>query len=387
MRPTAPPAPDLAPTAQAAREALAEQADGNGLTRHQVRLVRSESAEHLLDADLIVTSLPAEAVHDSAVQQRISTQIAADATRGWGMDQAEFDMDVAGRKARVFTAFTLRRQGVNEAVLEVVDRAGARAMALENMLEIGVADWAVEKDCLRLPLRAHLHLTRAEFSIEGRFFTAMLAGSAGGVADIDPFLDKWLKNGITALLKLSRGPLATGSLIATARKYRLLRDILQALTENRPRSVYQKMAKAYPKSVSDKYLRAAVKYADAAAGSLAVLPRREALVQGLIVSLALNIVYFYAGARALAGQYLPAQIDVALLDGVLAVFCLTLTIALMRRKMKRALRALIPAGPLARWRRLGLDGVYAFVGCFAISGGMTALAGVPLGRLLAMVGL
>lgn len=375
------------PAATMARDALAAQAEGNGLTQHQVRLVRGETQEYILDADLVATALPAEAIEDSAVAARIETLASADSAKGWGFESREFDVDFNGRKARVFLNFTLRRQGVDETVLDAVDKAGARALAEGQMIQVGVAKWQKEKDCLRLPMRARLLLTRAEFSIEGRFFSALLAGETGGVAVIDPFLDKWLKNGITALLKLSRGPLATAPLISTARKFRLLRDILHALTENRPRSVYQKMAKAYPKSVSDKYLRAAVKYADAAAACLAVLPRREALLQGLIISLALNIVYFYAGARQLAGQYLPAQIDVAILDGLLAVFCFALTIAFMRRKMKRALRVLIPAGPLARWRRLGADGFYAFIGTFAISGVMTVFAGVPLGDLLAKIGL
>jgi hypothetical protein len=157
---------------------------------------------------------------------------------------------------------------------------------------------------------------------------------------MEPFLDRFVKPGITALLKLSRGPLATEPLVATACKYRLLRDALSGVGHQTKKKTYAAVVADYPVILSDKYARAAVKYAALAISALTAGPRKKGLMIGTAASAALFAIYFLAGPRAALSLVLGKHVLAA--DILLWIIACSGSIFLIRTLAAQRLKALLP---------------------------------------------
>src|SRR5690606_31895477 len=71
------------------------------------------------------------------------------------------------------------------------------------------------------------------------------------------------------------------------------------LTHHNKKTVYQKTLKSYPLVLSDKYARAAIKYAGDALLRIGDGPRWRGFVNGTALSAALSALYFVTPLRAL----------------------------------------------------------------------------------------
>lgn len=226
--------------------------------------------------------------------------------------------------------FDLLRDKIAPEVFEAINALNLRALATQGHADVYVLPPFAEKDTLLFPYAAWLPLAQAEYSIEGKFSKGTVAGLNGTVIAINDFLDPFVKPGINALLKLSKGPLATDALIAAACKYRMLRETLSGLSHHSQRAVYQKLGKTYPVGLSEKYAKAAVKYAHLALLSVAQVPRRKGLAIGSAAAGVLAALWFATPARGLVqgllrqhnyGQHiLAADILVWVLGYALTVF-------------------------------------------------------------------
>src|SRR5690606_6275358 len=103
-----------------------------------------------------------------------------------------------------------------------------------------------------VPYVAFFPTATAEVSIEGRFFPLEVAGLQGSIVGIEPLMDKMVKPGINALFKLSKGPMAAAALVATACKFRMLREVIAGLAHHPKGYVYKKLLRDYPLVLSDK---------------------------------------------------------------------------------------------------------------------------------------
>lgn len=239
--------------------------------------------------------------------------------------------------------FELDRQQIPPDVLEIVDRLGVRELATEGHAEIFRLIQNPEPKWLLVPYIAFLPLANVEFSIEGKQYPSGVAGLTGRIMGIDPVLDPVIKPGINALFKLSKGPLATESLIDQACKFRVIRQIITGLAHHSRRGVYQSVSKQYPMVISDKFVKAAIKYAHVAILALGKGPRVRGMLAGTALAGMLSAGYFagpvrgiVAGALGQAGQarhLLLADLAVWVLAYLAAWFTIRLFAASALKKL------------------------------------------------------
>lgn len=224
-------------------------------------------------------------------------------------------------------SFTLWRQGADMTALAAAEKLGIKKMASDNLADIFILPLVADGTRLKSSCVAVLPLAKIDFSLEGRFVTAVVAGKKGQIVSLDPILDKFIKPGVAALLKLSRGPLALDSLVSMAMKYRLVRQTLQSVLIYPRGTVYKQLQRDYPIGVSDKYLRAAVKYASSAIDALMIEPRKQGLRLGFVLSLIVSAVYIYALRPLIADTLLAIGSD-----GVVLTLLSLLTVILIRKR-------------------------------------------------------
>jgi hypothetical protein len=220
-------------------------------------------------------------------------------------------------------------------------KIGLRALATEKHIEIIWQEPKALAGEIRLPCTAFLPIAKAEFSIEGRAWPAVVAGLQGRIIDIEPVLDDYLKPGINALMNLSKGPLARQALIDTACKYRLIRQTLTGLARFSQKNVYQRLNKSYPLMLSDKYARATVKYAASAVATLSARPRYEGLAAGTVIAALLTAVYFMMPLRHLLVVYIPPLFMLAP-DVIVWLAGWGITVYTIKRLTARGLQKLLP---------------------------------------------
>lgn len=370
-----------------ARALLAAAADGNGLSAAQVRLSREETQTHRLTGEISVTfhaklkqepgQPPAGAVTvadetaaraaadahtatlsaDRDLAQLIDRELRKQPGQGFGIPDVRFNLGAATEKtwhaagvnyiARYVAEakFTLWRQGADVTALAAAEMLGLSALADDSLGDVFIAPLAPDGARLKSECAVFLPVSKIEFSLEGRFFPAVAAGRHGQIVEMDAALDRWLKPGIAALLKLSRGPLAVDALAATALKYRLIRQTLQALLHQPRKAVYAQLQRDYPLGVSDKYLRACIKYADGAGEALTRGNRRQSLTYILGISLGISAAYYLAGLRGLVfgGQDQPAFV---VADVLLWALVAAGGVYLIRRRAARHLKMRLGADRL-----------------------------------------
>lgn len=200
---------------------------------------------------------------------------------------------------------TYKAQCHFEAMWKDVDpdaRSAAEALGLKELATAHHADIIWELPYVRdgrliIACTAFLPLAAAEFSIVGKIYPATVAGLNGSIVRIDPVLDPIVKPGISALMKLSKGPMAVQALIDTACKFRLIRQALSGLAHSSKRTVYQALAKEYPLVLSDKYARATVTYGHQALLAITARPRYKGLAAGTLLSAVPAAIYTHTPLR------------------------------------------------------------------------------------------
>ncbi len=228
-------------------------------------------------------------------------------------------------------------------------------------------------------------VSAATFSVAGKMFPATVAGLQGRIVTMDPVLDPFVKPGISALVKLAKGPLAAAALIDTACKYKLTRRVLADVARRPKKTVYQALVGEYGALLSDKYARAAVTSAARALQAISNGPRGRGLALGAALSAALAVGYYMMPLRlslfaALAQRGLEKYI--ALADIAVGLAGALLTVVLIRMMAASALKKILPAavraeetGGGASFRPgAGTQGLLAFPLCAAVSVAAAALA-------------
>ena len=241
--------------------------------------------------------------------------------------------------------FMLDRQPIPPDVLSVIDHLGVRNLATKGLAQIfRVGVESKEKD-ITFPYLAFLPIAKADFTIEGKPYPAMIAGLPGRILEIPPLLDTSIKPGINALYKLSKGPMAAQALVEQACKFRLIRQVLTGLTKGTKKQVYQMLTKEYPVGLSEKYAKATIRYADQAVLAIGKGPRLKGLIGGSIAAAVLSAAYYLGPIRQ---QLLPAMIQsghkshMILPDLVILVLGYLVTLFTIKYLAAGALKKLLP---------------------------------------------
>jgi hypothetical protein len=267
--------------------------------------------------------------------------------------------------------FVLDRQQVPEDVLSVIDYLGVRNLAVQGLAQIfHVGVDPKEKD-ITLPFLAFLPIANAEFTIEGKPYVAKVAGLPGRILQIPPLLDTAIKPGINALYKLSKGPMAAEALVEQACRYRVIRQILAGLTKQSKNQVYKQVSSDYPVGLSEKYAKAAIRYADQAVLAIGKGPRLQGLLAGTAASTVLAAVYFMGPVRAQLRPSMAASGHGShMFVPDLAVWAVgyILTFMMIKLLAARGLKKLLPENLQSGGRGLpaaGEQGLYALGTTFA----------------------
>ena len=277
------------------------------------------------------------------------------------------DCDASGHWTDIFRMvcvadllFTFERKDIPPEVLEIVDHFGARELALEEHAEISRMPFEIDGPLLRVPLAADLPIAEADFVIAGKKHRAVVVGQHGHIVQMDPVMDPYVKPGINALLRLSKGPMATGALMETACKYRMVRETLAAAAAKSRKMAYAQIFKEYDPLISEKYAKAAVRCAAEAIVTLGAKPRALGLALGTGAAGLLSAGYFFGGLRprlalmGKAGEHMQApDIAVWLLGYGLGVLII---MAVVGHALKKAL----PPGVIPKEKKLLPPGNHAW---------------------------
>ncbi|MDD9900471.1 MAG: hypothetical protein OXT65_05795 [Alphaproteobacteria bacterium] len=252
--------------------------------------------------------------------------------------------------------------GLDDNVRSIIAHFTPRKMATDGHAEIFADTATVQEGRIHIPLMAHLPVGLAEFQIAGKTVPAVIAGLNANVVEMEPFLDAAIKPGIVALTKISSGPMASGALIQAACRFRLLRRALADLESHTKKRVYYDIKDEYGAVMSDKYLQAAVKYADLALHKLGDGPRLRGFAIGTAVAGVLYALYFFMGAHATLAQTMATHIMVidlaVLLAGFIAAYIL------VRMMATKTLQRILPPEIAPDGKHMapaGVFGAYAFL--------------------------
>ncbi len=242
--------------------------------------------------------------------------------------------------------FELNRKETLPEVVEVCELLGLQKIATEGHAEILRLVPEVSVDKLIFPFVALLPVAQVEFSVGGKMHPAVIAGLHGKIIEIEPLLDTLTKPGVSALVKLSKGPLAAAALVASACRFKMIRQVLAGLAHHSKGYVYAKLMREYPRLVTDKYAKATIRYADMALLALAEGPRWKGLAAGTGVSAILFGAYFMTAAReSLHGALVSQKLEKHMLACDVVLWAVGCGIAFLAIKLfaASALKKILPA--------------------------------------------
>lgn len=199
---------------------------------------------------------------------------------------------------------------------------------------------------LRLRYHVEVPYGHAEFAIGEKRYESDLAGYQSWLVKIEDFIDPLVKQGIGALQKIVKGPMAQSSLIDKALKYRLVKDVFSQTGKTSKGGLLKYLKVTYPRGLSDKYAKACIHYADLAIKALTEKPRMIGMGIGIAVSCAVFAVWFFAGLRtkALASlaepDHMIADLGLAVVFSVAAYF----TVRIFAKSALKKLLAFQAAG-------------------------------------------
>ena len=265
-------------------------------------------------------------------------------------------------------------------VHKIAEKLGIARLVPKGHVDVYWRPPEVQGDHLLVSCEAFLPVSTAEFSVEGKPYPAVIAGLQGRIVQIDPLLDAAVKPGISALMKLSKGPLAVQALIDTACKYKMIRQVIAGLARQSKNKVYQTLVRDYPVVLSDKYARATISYAYRGMLSISTGPRYKGLAVGTILAGLLAAGYYMTHLRALILAQLAEKgferniilcdIGVWLLGATIAIFTIKLMTAAAFKRMLPSTVQMDKGGlPSA-----GMQGVAAFFTAAAACLGVAAAA-------------
>ncbi len=290
----------------------------------------------------------------------------------------------SGKMARVFqtvwhaeASFALIKENLPPEITQAINKIGMPEMALQKQAEIFCTGVRTEGSRLDLSYTALLPLANAELQVAGKIVPAQIGGLQAKILSIEPFLDKCIKPGIQSLQKVSQGSFATAALIASACKYKVLRQILSGLGHQSRKAVYLKTVREYPLIFSEKYIKAAVLYAERALFSLTRIPRLQGLALGTGFSVLISGIWFLTMLRKSVSQllhnyHLGQHILAA--DILVWVLCYLISLYAIRFFAAKALDKILPDLGTARDKGLpsaGAEGFWAlgttFICWFALA--------------------
>ncbi|MBI3441907.1 MAG: hypothetical protein HY052_08965 [Proteobacteria bacterium] len=268
--------------------------------------------------------------------------------------------------------FEMDRMSCPASVLEAIDKLGTKQLAAEGHADIVWQPAEIRNRQLYISCIVRLPIAEVEFSVEGKSCPARVAGLQGRIVQIDPVLDALIKPGINALLRLSKGPLASQALIETACKYKIIRQAIGGLTRHPKKVVYQKLIRNYPLILSEKYANATVRYADIALLTIGTSPRNKGLLAGTVVAALLAAGYYLTPLRrAILMVMLQYSIGrhILLLDFLICLLGWAAAVFIIKSMALRAFRRLLPESIQTDKRGLpsaGIQGLWALLSTFAV---------------------
>lgn len=255
--------------------------------------------------------------------------------------------------------FELERKETLPEVVEVAELLGVQKLATEGHAEILRLVPEISGDKLILPYVALLPVSQVEFSLVGKTHPAVVAGLHGKIIEIEPLLDTMTKSGVSALVKLSKGPLAAAALVASACRFKMVRQVLAGLSHHSKSHVYHKLMREYPLLVTEKYAKATIRYADMALLALAEGPRWKGLIVGSVISAVMLAGYFLSSAReSLRGFMVSQKMEQHMLaiDVLLWAICCGIAVLVIKVFASKALRKILPANVQVKDRGLPAAG-------------------------------
>jgi hypothetical protein len=280
----------------------------------------------------------------------------------------------------VYTAmleFDLDRSRIPEGVQAIVDTIGLRPLAEEHHAQIFSLPPETHEKSLTVPLVAFLPIAEVEFAIAGKSSPATVAGLQGYLIKMEPFLDPYVKPGINALLKLSKGGAATRALLQTAEKYRLVKNALSEISHLPRKTVYQHLIRDYPHILSDKYAKGLIKYASEALLAIGKGPRLRGLALGTAISALLAAAYYFSGIRGVLLTLLLERGQgqhILLCDMAIWLTGYTVTIAAIKVLAAKTVARLLPSEHKHFLQPAGDEGLYALFTTLIIWVSIAALA-------------
>lgn len=278
-------------------------------------------------------------------------------------------------------SFDLERKLIPPDVMQIIDIIGVPQLSSEEHAEIFALPPVIEGNKMYIPMMAFFAIAQSEFTVENRPFPATIAGLNGKIIDIPPLLDTFIKPGINALLKLSKGPMAAEALVSQACKYRLIKETLGGLAHNSKKAVYQKLGDDYPMVLSDKYAKAAVRYADVALLSLGNAPRTRGFFIGTALGAVVAWIYF-AGIRMNVVATLKASgaaKHILLCDILVWVLGYVMTLVIIKFMAAQSIRSTLPSDVVMKEKGLpsaGNQGFWALPSIFIAWAVMAAISPV-----------
>lgn len=264
--------------------------------------------------------------------------------------------------------FTADLKKLPEAVVKAILKMGYPALVTEKEADVVFVGDAEAGKPLRALYDVTLPVVAARYTLNNKESLVMMMGKNSRVIECEFFLDPGIKPGINALLKISKGPLAAQTLFATACKYRILRETLIDLAHFSRNNTYHRLLKNYPFGISEKYAKAAVKYADLALKKLSVVPRIKGAALGAITAAVFYRLWFDGAIYVPLHGFIPPYAGYAL-DGLIVLGGFGAAFYMVKVMAAKALRRILPPQPQNTPRGLpaaGEWGVWASFGAFAL---------------------
>ncbi len=167
----------------------------------------------------------------------------------------------------------------------------AISVAENNTQNIVIVDNHILHYLVEIPV------AKAEISIAAKRYGADIVGYQAWFSNIDNFIDILIKPAIVALQKISKGPMAQQSLINKALKYRIIKEIFSNIGKKSKGQIFKMLKFEYPHGLSDKYAKAAIKFADIAISKITEKPKIKAVIASSLLSTVIFAIWFLVPLR------------------------------------------------------------------------------------------
>lgn len=205
----------------------------------------------------------------------------------------------------------------------IINQIDVDKLSIDKYIQITdvIAD-TNEKEELVLNYTATLPIASVEFSIAGKLYPAVIIGYNAAVFQCEDFLDHLIKPGISALHKLTKGPMAADALLKKAQKFKILNFALKTASRTSKKKLFAKIKSDYPIGLSDKYIKAIIINTRKALKKITTKPRYIGFGLGSVLGAALCAGWFLTGVRQSVIQKIPNIPIIAFDSGTVLIACL-----------------------------------------------------------------